>query len=105
MKVTNNTPSTEQIQGGHVHSAKSGSKVSKSEGRDAKSSARVASSEDDTKTEIPARGRELAQAKEVAGNAPDVREEKIAKLKEMIAAGKYKVDPQAVADRMVDEHL
>ncbi len=105
MKVTNNTPSTEQIQGGHVHSAKSGSKVSKSEGGESKESARVSSSEGDVRPEISAKGRELAQAKQIASSAPDVREEKIAKLKEMIAKGSYKVDANAVADRMVDEHL
>ena len=105
MKVTNN-PSTEQVQGGHVHSAQSGKKVSKADGAgEGKEAARTAAAEADSRPEISAKGRELAQAKEVASNAPDVREEKIAKLKEMINAGKYKVDAHAVADRMVDEHL
>ena len=54
---------------------------------------------------ISAKGKEFARAKEIASNAPDVREEKIAELKLRIAAGKYNVDPRAVADRMVDEHL
>ncbi|MCM2322874.1 MAG: flagellar biosynthesis anti-sigma factor FlgM [Oligoflexia bacterium] len=57
------------------------------------------------KTEISSRAKELAKAKEVATSAPDVREEKIAALKAKIAAGKYNVNPEAVADRMVDEHL
>jgi flagellar biosynthesis anti-sigma factor FlgM len=34
-----------------------------------------------------------------------VREEKIAALKARIAEGKYKVDADKVADRMVDDHL
>lgn len=54
---------------------------------------------------ISARAREMARAKEVAGNAPDVREEKIAELKRRIAEGKYNVKPEAIADRMVDDHL
>lgn len=104
MKVSNN-PNTEQVRGTHVHSARSGDKVSKTEkGGEARTAAPVAA-EADARPEISGKARELAQAKEVASGAPDVREEKIAKLKEMIANGKYKVDAHAVADRMVDEHL
>src|SRR5687768_17420122 len=55
--------------------------------------------------EISARGKEFAKAKEVATNAPDVREEKIAALEKKIAEGKYKVDAGAVADKMVDDHI
>jgi len=57
-----------------------------------------------TKTEISTQAREFAQAKSVAGSAPDVREQKVAELKARIAAGKYEVNAQAIADRMVDEH-
>jgi negative regulator of flagellin synthesis FlgM len=57
------------------------------------------------KSDISSRGREAARAKAIANAAPDVREEKIAELKQKIAAGKYRVNPEAIADRMVDEHL
>lgn len=57
------------------------------------------------RAEISAKGREFAAAKAVADGAPDVREEKIAELKRKIAAGQYKVDADAVADRMVDDHI
>jgi negative regulator of flagellin synthesis FlgM len=57
------------------------------------------------KAEISPKAREFAQAKAVAGQAPDVREQKIADIKARIAAGKYEVNAQAIADRMVDEHL
>lgn len=106
MKVSNN-PNTDQVGAkSHVHSAHSGHKVSKTDQNgEANQSARAAPVEGDARPEISAKGREFAQAKEVASHAPDVREEKIARLKEMINAGKYKVDAHAVADRMVDEHL
>src|SRR6185437_6438761 len=105
MKVTNNSHAEHASANSHVHSAKSGLKVSKSEqGAESKQAAST-SVDGDAKPEISAKGRELAHAKHVATNAPDIREEKIAKLKEMINAGKYKVDAHAVADRMVDEHL
>ncbi|OFZ20156.1 MAG: flagellar biosynthesis anti-sigma factor FlgM [Bdellovibrionales bacterium GWB1_55_8] len=55
--------------------------------------------------EISSRGRELARAKSVAESAPDIREGKIAELKQRIAAGKYNVSPEAISDRLVDEHL
>jgi negative regulator of flagellin synthesis FlgM len=61
--------------------------------------------EGDSRPEISSKARELSEAKAAASGAPDVREAKIAALKERIAAGKYNVDPKAVADRMVDEHL
>ncbi len=55
--------------------------------------------------EISAKGKEFARAKQVAQEAPDTREEKIAELKRRIAADGYKIDTHAVADRLVDEHL
>lgn len=55
--------------------------------------------------EISSRAKEFGRAKSVASSAPDVREEKIAELKKRIAEGRYKVDSNAVADRLVDEHL
>jgi negative regulator of flagellin synthesis FlgM len=73
----------------------------------AKKSAKTegANSSGDVSAQISTKGKELARAKQLAASAPDVREEKIAELKKRIAAGKYKVDSKAVADRMVDEHL
>lgn len=57
------------------------------------------------KTEISDKAREMAKAKQVATDAPDVREAKIAALREQIANKKYNVNPEAVADRLVDDHL
>jgi negative regulator of flagellin synthesis FlgM len=59
----------------------------------------------DANTEISAKAKEFAKAKAVAHDAPDVREEKIAALKARIADGKYKIDADAIADRMVDDHI
>lgn len=55
--------------------------------------------------EISEKARTMAKAKAMAKNAPDVREQKIAELKKRIASGAYKVDAEAVADRLVDDHL
>jgi len=58
-----------------------------------------------SKAEISGRGREMANAKAAASDAPDVREERIAELKRRVSAGKYSVDADKIADRMVDDHL
>ena len=77
--------------------------AAESKSGDAKAS--VGASADSVKADISSRGKEFARAKEVAANAPDVREEKVAELKRRIAEGKYKVDANAVADKLVNEHL
>ena len=58
-----------------------------------------------TSAEISQKAREFAKAKAAASSAPDVRAEKIAELKRKIASGEYNVKPDAIADRLVDEHL
>lgn len=55
--------------------------------------------------EISSKSKDFAKAKSIASGAPDVREDKVADLKRRIAEGSYKVDTDAVADRMVDDHL
>jgi len=55
--------------------------------------------------DISPRAKDLSHAKQVASDAPDVREEKIAELRRRIDAGKYNVNADAIADRMVDEHV
>jgi negative regulator of flagellin synthesis FlgM len=57
------------------------------------------------KVSISGKAKDASLAKEVARNAADVNEEKVARLKEQIRSGAYKVDADRVADRLVDEHL
>jgi negative regulator of flagellin synthesis FlgM len=83
----------------HAQQAKNGEKAA-----EASKSANVAAS-GDANADISAKGKEFAKAKAVASEAPDVREEKIAALKARIAEGRYKIDADAIADRMVDDHL
>lgn len=59
----------------------------------------------DVRADISPRAKEFSRAKAVAMDAPEVRESRVAELKQRIADGKYNVDAKAVADRMVDEHL
>lgn len=105
------------VQNTEAHAAKRGGRAGKAqdarESSDASESSEVkgdpnalaARTSSDVKADLSARGKEFARAKAAASGAPDVREEKIAELKRRIAAGKYNVDSDAVADKMVNEHL
>ena len=43
--------------------------------------------------------------KEIISSEPDVREDKVAELKEKIESGRYKIDHEAVADKIVDAFI
>ena len=58
-----------------------------------------------SKVELSPKAQEAKKIKEAAMSAPDIDEVKVAKFREMIDKGTYKIDPQAIADRMVDDHL
>ena len=58
-----------------------------------------------TKTDISSRAKEMAKAKSLAEQAPDVRDAKIEELKRRIASGNYNVDADAIADRLMNEHM
>jgi negative regulator of flagellin synthesis FlgM len=107
MRVTNNPNISADTQNSanSAQSAKRTGKASSEQSSKANDRASSAPIEGDSRPEISSKARELATAKAAASAAPDVREAKIAELKERIAAGKYNVDAKAVADRMVDDHL
>lgn len=56
-------------------------------------------------TDISDKAKEMSLAKKTAEAAGDVRESKIAELKRRIANKEYNVKPDAVAEKMVAEHL
>jgi negative regulator of flagellin synthesis FlgM len=54
---------------------------------------------------VSERAQMMAKAKEIAGSPMSVDEAKVARLQKMIDEGKYKVDADKIADRLVDEHM
>jgi negative regulator of flagellin synthesis FlgM len=48
---------------------------------------------------------EAQTVKEIIASEPDVRSEKVAEIKEKLDSGTYKINHQAVADKMVDSLL
>jgi negative regulator of flagellin synthesis FlgM len=58
-----------------------------------------------SKVELSTRAQDMKRIKELADATPDVDEAKVAKYQKLIDAGNYKVDAEAVADKMVDDHM
>lgn len=57
-----------------------------------------------TKLNVSDRAQAMQKAKSIASDS-SVDEAKIAKFQALIDSGKYKVDAEKVADRLVDDHL
>jgi negative regulator of flagellin synthesis FlgM len=55
--------------------------------------------------DISSRAKDMAKAKQIATDSPDVREAKIAALREQIQNKKYNVSADAIADKLVDDHI
>ncbi len=105
------------IQNSEANSAKRGDRAVDAQG--AKRADRSEKSERSEKTDLPSKvvtsqgataeistkSREFSQAKAVATQTPDIREDRVSDLKKRIADGTYHVDEGAIADRMVDDHL
>jgi negative regulator of flagellin synthesis FlgM len=60
--------------------------------------------ESSSKVELSSRAQDIKKAKELATPSQDIDEAKVARLQGLIDAGKYKVNAEAVADRLLDEH-
>ena len=104
MKV--NSATTQSIQNKDIAGASGAKRADKSSAAESASKAGTAAIDSSAvKPEISSRAREFSQAKEVAEKTSDVREEKIAELKRRIASGNYQINAQAIADKMVDEHV
>lgn len=63
--------------------------------------------ENDTadKLEISQSAKEYQVAKSAVNNSPDIREDKVGKIKEAIASGTYNVSAAEIADNMVSKYF
>ena len=55
--------------------------------------------------DVSERAQMMQKAKDLASRPDTVDEAKVARLQKLIDDGKYKIDADAIADRLVDEHL
>ncbi len=67
----------------------------------AKSTADIGSS---SRVELSSRAQDIKKAKELATPGDSIDEAKVARLQAMIDSGSYKVNAEAIADRLLDEH-
>jgi negative regulator of flagellin synthesis FlgM len=72
---------------------------------DVKADAISQAQDESSKVQLSPRAQEAKRIKELAMSAPDVDEAKVAKFRDMIDKGTYKVDAKSIADKMVDDHL
>jgi negative regulator of flagellin synthesis FlgM len=103
MKVQ--SPNTQATQSSSNSAVKKTEKNAEATQRDAAVVSGRTAPNTSARAEISSRAREMATAKQVAAQTPDVREDRVEALRRQIQNGSYKVDSDAVADRLVDEHL
>lgn len=58
-----------------------------------------------SQVDISDNARMANKIKDAAQAAPDVDQQKVAKFRELIDSGKYHVNAEAIADKMVDDEL
>lgn len=100
-----NQTGSNQVQDASTHRSGKAGDAKSAKRSDGASVAESDGASSSVKADISSRGKEISHASALAQAAPDVREEKIAELKKRIAEGNYKVDTNAVADHMVNDHL
>ncbi len=103
MKVTNNkigpmTGKLDTVKTGKAESGKNSAASEKLSGTEAGRAAKA-------NVHLSERAQLMQKAKEIASQPMEVDEAKVARLQKLIDEGKYKVDAEAIADRLVDEHL
>jgi len=58
-----------------------------------------------SKVSVSDKAQLMSKAKEIASKADDVNMDKVKRLQQLIDNGEYKVNSEAIADKLVDEHL
>jgi negative regulator of flagellin synthesis FlgM len=53
------------------------------------------------KVSLSTKSKEMQLVKSAVADAPDVREQKVAQIKQAIADGQYKIDPKKIADKFI----
>ncbi len=57
------------------------------------------------KVVLSPRAKEIQEAKKLLDSVPDIQEEKVARIKEQIENGTYKIDAKKIAQKMIKESL
>jgi negative regulator of flagellin synthesis FlgM len=100
MKISGKSPAPMQ----NVDSAKLG----RAEGAEKKPGKGAVAPEDlasSAKVDVSERARDVSKAKALATPADSIDDAKVARLQKLIDEGNYKIDADAIAERMLDEHM
>ena len=101
MKVTQNpSPNTTALE-----KSKAAEKASQPLPPKTEASVSPSSSAAQSSVSISDQAQLMKAAREMVYAAPDIRAEKVADIKRRVLDGSYKVDSEAIADKLVDEHL
>jgi negative regulator of flagellin synthesis FlgM len=100
-----NPANSPAIQSSDTSAAKKSEKLKQANYESKADHAAVSKKTDSANAEISSKAREMATAKQIATETPDVREAKIAELREKIQNKKYNVSASDIADRLVDDHM
>ena len=98
---TNSSP----VQANDAGSAKKSENVKAKAYEKSSENQAVSTKTESASAEISSRAKDMAQARQVASDTPDVRESKIAALREQIQNKKYNVSASDISDRLVDDHM
>jgi negative regulator of flagellin synthesis FlgM len=103
-KASNDISNLSKLDSSKVDRAnlKSKDNAIKPDGASANRSAEIDSA---VRFDLSPRAQDMKKIKEIATSAPEVDEAKVAKFQKLIDEGKYKIDAEAIADKMVDEQL
>ena len=88
--------------------AKDGQSVGKDKATDVKAGAKGIKTnvvKDSTKVDVSVKAQQMSKAKDIATPSKDIDHAKVARIQDMIDKGDYKVDTNAIADRLVENHL
>jgi negative regulator of flagellin synthesis FlgM len=103
MKVDHKVGSSLGNSIGNVDSTKAG-KLSSKTGIDKAGLGKTPSHIESSQVDVSDRAQMMQKAKQIASN-DTIDEAKVARLQKLIDAGDYKTDANAIADRLVDEHM
>ncbi len=98
MKITQNDPSSKGVQVNPLATERVSADGKAKE-------AGAALLKESSKVSLSERGKNYAKIKKVVESTPDIRAEKVAKLKKLIAEGNYKIDSEKIADAMISETI
>lgn len=104
-KVGQNLNLTDAGKAGKTDKADKSDKASGAKGADLKSLGESKVGDNASKVELSPRAQDMKRIKDIATSGPEIDEAKVAKFQKLIDEGKYQVDAEALADKMVDEHI